>query len=209
MQKNKAFIFSLETNTSFKENTLISEKNIWIRIKGGDNSALGDLYDIYIDELFTYGMYHAQDRSYIMDCIHDLFLDLHKYRKTLSDIDNVKYYLFKSLKRKINKKYRGNNIINPNDFDLSISKEVLEKNQTKSFEEEIISSECALERTENVSRAMKELTEKQRKCLCLRFNDERTYEEISEILGIKVQTARTSVYRAIKILRASKFNKKT
>jgi RNA polymerase sigma factor (sigma-70 family) len=209
MQENNAFIFSLDTNTSFKENPLISEKSIWKRIKEGDNSALGELYDIYIDDLFSFGMYHAQDRSYIMDCIHDLFLDLHKFNRNLSNTDNIKYYLFKSLKRKINKKYRVNKIVFPIDFEHSKGIEKIGKNHTKSHEEEIICFEKAFERSAMLNEAMKKLTNKQRKCLCLRFYEERSYEEISGIMGITVQTARTSVYRAIKIIRALKFNTET
>lgn len=207
MQKDNAFAFNAETNPSFKgESRPISEKRIWKAIKEGDNSALGALYDLYIDDLFTYGMYHAQDRSYIMDCIHDLFLDLYKYRLNLSLTDNVKYYLFKSLKRKINKKYRVKNLVLPMNFDLTKSIDDIGIHHSMSHEEELINSECALERIAKVAEAMKTLTKKQRKCLCLRFDEDKTYEEISEIMGITIQTARTTVYRAIKILRTSKFN---
>lgn len=207
MQKNDAFIFNVEPNLSFKEvSGPISEKGIWKAIKEGDTSALGALYDLYIDDLFTYGMYHAQDRSYIMDCIHDLFLDLYKYRLNLSLTDNVKYYLFKSLKRKINKKYRVKNLVLPINFDLTKSIDNIGNRHSMSHEEAIIDSECALERSAKMAEAMKTLTKKQRKCLCLRFDEEKTYEEISEIMGITIQTARTTVYRAIKILRTSKFN---
>lgn len=207
MQKDIAFAFNAETNPSFKgEPRPISEKRIWKAIKEGDTSALGALYDLYIDDLFTYGMYHAQDRSSIMDCIHDLFLDLYKYRLNLSNTDNIKYYLFKSLKRKINKKYRVKNLELPISFELSKDIVDIGKHHTMSHEEAIINSECALERSAKMAIAMKTLTKKQRKCLCLRFDEDKTYEEISEIMGITIQTARTTVYRAIKIFRTSKFN---
>lgn len=207
MQKDNAFIFNTVTTSSLKgELEPISEKRIWKAIKEGDTSALGALYDLYIDDLFTYGMYHAQDRSYIMDCIHDLFLDLYKYRLNLFLTDNIKYYLFKSLKRKINKKYRVKDQVLPIYFEHSKGIDDIGKQHSISHEEAIIDSECALERSTKVAEAMKTLTKKQRKCLRLRFDEEKTYEEISEIMGITIQTARTTVYRAIKILRASKFN---
>ena len=78
---------------------------LWMEIKKGDLKALGHLYDLYINVLFSYGIKHSKDKEHVMDCIHDLFLDLYKYKEKLTCTDNVKYYLFASLKRKINKKY--------------------------------------------------------------------------------------------------------
>lgn len=183
---------------------LFVEKNkgviAWKKLVEGDKLALGELYDQYIDILFSYGMYHSKDRGYVMDCIHDLFLDLYKYRRNLSVTDNVKYYLFRSLKRKINRKYKTK--------DLPVSKEEFlytleetDKNHSISCEDKIINDEQVSERNSKLSIALKSLTKKQRRVLFLRFSQDRTYEEISEIMDVSIETARTSIYRAIKTLR--------
>ena len=52
-----------------------------------------------------------------------------------------------------------------------------------------------------LANALESLTKKQRKGLFLRFNQDKSYEEISEIMEVSVQTARTIVYRALKALR--------
>ena len=72
------------------------------------------------------------------------------------------------------------------------------------FSKKIIGEEQTLERNNNLSKALKTLTKKQRKVLFLRFNQDRTYQEISEIMGVSIETARTSIYRAIKTLRKLK-----
>jgi len=183
---------------------LFTEKNkgviAWKKLVEGDKLALGELYDQYIDILFSYGMYHSKDRGYVMDCIHDLFLDLYKYRRNLSVTDNVKYYLFRSLKRKINRKYKTK--------DLPVSKEEFlytleggDKDQSISCEEKIINDEQVSERNSKLSKALKSLTKKQRRVLFLRFSEDRTYEEIAQIMDVSIETARTSIYRAIKTLR--------
>ena len=51
---------------------------LWCKLKKGDIGAFGDLYELFIDDLFTYGIQFSQDKHYVMDCIHDLFLDLYK-----------------------------------------------------------------------------------------------------------------------------------
>ncbi|KQC29976.1 RNA polymerase sigma factor [Flagellimonas eckloniae] len=214
MQKDSELALASDTNFSIPEklDELVSEigKNkmfvvkssetiIWENLKNGDETALGELYKLHIDALFSYGIVHSQDRGYVMDCIHDLFVDLYKYRKSLSKTDNVKYYLFKSLKRKINKKYHRKIIPVSMEYDFLLNDTL--KNYTKSHEEEIINDERSSEKSAMLSNALNTLTKKQRKGLYLRFNQQRTYEEISEIMGVSVQSARTTIYRALKTLR--------
>ncbi|WP_179008932.1 sigma-70 family RNA polymerase sigma factor [Winogradskyella forsetii] len=55
---------------------------LWAQLKGGSISALGDLYDLYIDDLFSYGMQYCADKTKVMDHIHDVFLNLYSIEKT-------------------------------------------------------------------------------------------------------------------------------
>jgi len=81
------------------------EKNedflFWGQLKEGDQSGLEGLYRKYSNELFKYGMTILPDRDLIKDCIHELFLDLWKYRESLKDTDKVKIYLCRSLSNKM------------------------------------------------------------------------------------------------------------
>ena len=172
---------------------------IWKKLKEGDETALGELYNLYIDSLFTYGINCTKDRAYVMDCIHDLFVDLYKYRESLAMTNNVKYYLFTSLKRKINRKYRSKTVLISAEYQYSLQQQ--HNNYTSSCEDEIIKRELLSEKRMLLTDAMEKLTKKQQKGLFLRFNQQRSYEEISEIMGVSVATARTTIYRAIKALR--------
>ena len=169
---------------------------LWDKLKNGDVNALGEIYDLYIDVLFSYGIQISQDKHYVMDCIHDLFLDLYKYKKKLASTNNVKYYLLRSLKNKILKK--GKIIYLSNDV---FSEKVESQNYSKSFEDEITSTEFLNERALKLSVAMEHLSKKQKRGLFLRFTEERPYEEIAEVMNVSVQTSRTIIYRAIKVLR--------
>lgn len=181
-----------------------SDVQIWDEIKKGDTSALGRLYDLYIGDLFSYGIQLSQDRGHVMDCIHDLFLDLHKYRAKLATTDNAISYLLKSLKRKINKKYHRKILPAQKCFSDLIYPSL--GNRTPSCEEEIICIELAAEKSAKLSTAIESLTKKQKKGLLLRFYQDRSYTEIAEIMEISIPTARTTIYRAIKILRGQPFS---
>ena len=58
------------------------------------------------------------------------------------------------------------------------------------------------EKQEKLSVVLEKLTKKQKTGIFLRFNQEKSYEEISEIMGISIPTARTLIYRALKVLRS-------
>lgn len=168
---------------------------LWAKLKNGDVEALGDLYDIYIDELFTYGMQFSSDKSQVMDAIHDLFLNLYKYNKTLASTDNVTFYLYRSLKNTILRTSNKNHVLFPNvQNQAQISSD-------KSIEENIIQEEMQNERAFQIGKAVNSLSKRQKKGLFLRFTEERTYEEIADIMNVSVQTSRTIIYRAIKSLR--------
>ncbi|WP_103070503.1 RNA polymerase sigma factor [Aquimarina sediminis] len=169
---------------------------LWTKVKLGDLNAFNQLYDEYVDILYEFGIQYTNDKDYVQDCIHDLFLDIYKYRRKLSDIDNVKYYLLRSLKRKINRKFKSKHkIFSTEDKNNEI------KSESMSVEESIIQSEYSSEISAKLSIALTSLSKKQRKGLSLKFDEKKSYEEISAILGISIESVRTLIYRAVKKLR--------
>jgi len=171
---------------------------IWDRLKLGDVNVLGEIYDLVIDDLFTYGSQFTNDKHYVMDCIHDVFLDLYKYRKKLASTDNVKFYLYRSLKNKILKKRKEKVLHTPL---TTLNENGAFESYTESFEESIISKEVSDQRTSKLSRAITFLSKKQQQGLFLRYTEDRDYIEIASILDISVESSRTLIYRAIKSLR--------
>ena len=170
---------------------------LWNKLKSGDLEAFDKIYDIYIDDLYLIGIQYTQDKDYVQDCIHDMFLDLYKYRKKLSDVTNVKYYLITCLKRKINKKYKSQ---------IKLFSETDKKKPVlsvfESIEDVIIEQEQSIETSSKLNKALTTLTKRQRKGVLMKFNEERSYEEISDIMGISIESVRTLIYRAMKKMRS-------
>lgn len=167
----------------------------WKQLRKGSKSALGKLYDRYADELFVYGMQFRQDRALVLDAIHDLFLNLFKYRSNLAETDNVEFYLMRSLKNNIIKS------INKNQGSSPLSQSNLEIKSDSNFEERWINSETQTEHSYKLAKAMGHLSKKQRKSLFLRFTEGYSYDEIATMMNISTQSARTNIYRSIKVLR--------
>ncbi|WP_298791576.1 sigma-70 family RNA polymerase sigma factor [uncultured Allomuricauda sp.] len=172
---------------------------LWNEIKKGNVIALGQVYDLYIKLLFSYGFQLSNDKNYVMDCIHDLFLDLYKYRERLSATDNIKYYLITSLRRKINRKYKHSLVHFSERENIENQMDALQ--HVLSPEERLIALENDSKKVGIWQKANNFLTKTQLRGLQLRFMEERPYEEIAEIMDVSVGTSRTIIYRAIKSLR--------
>jgi len=169
---------------------------LWKRFIEGDDKAFFSIYDQYFDALYSYGIHFSKDKDLVKDCIHDLFLDLYKYRQRLSETDNIHFYLFRSLRRLLHKEQSRRISV------LSDDKLLLENDiPIMAFEDAIIESETKNGNYKILADAMKELSDKQREGLSLRFEQNFSYKEIAVILNISVESARTSIYRALKDLR--------
>ncbi|MGQ8338715.1 RNA polymerase sigma factor [Sunxiuqinia sp. A32] len=171
---------------------------LWERFKKGDREAFYHLYDSYVDVLYGFGKQFSKDSEFVKDCIHDLFLDLHKYRKKLGRTDSIKLYLLKSLRRKIQFGKIKHEFVGMDD-----TFESMPLFQATTHEQTIIESENKEFKSEKLSQAVNKLTDQQQAILYLKFEQDLPYDEIANILDISVESARTSVYRIIKTLRKS------
>ena len=68
---------------------------------------LSEIYNTYVDDLFTYGLYLGFEREIIKDAIQDIFVRISTDDK-IFDISNIKFYLFKSLKNRLSDISRKN-----------------------------------------------------------------------------------------------------
>lgn len=90
-------------------------------------------------------------------------------------------------------------------YDDQMEKE--NRSQVSSHEDYLIDEETNTEKSRQLHEVIKSLSKRQIECLTLKFEHNLTYIEISEILGISVESARTMIYRSLKELRKC-FDKK-
>ena len=169
--------------------------DLWNQIRKGDAQAYNELYDRYVDSLFTFGIQYTNDETLVQDAIHDIFIELHRYRKTVAEQVQVKSYLFKSLHNDILRKLKmRSKTVLLDDFTEDI-------NETESVEEQLILGEITMMKNAKLELALNSLTEKQRYALNLRFTEDLSYEEISSALNISLESCRTLIYRSLRDLR--------
>lgn len=172
------------------------ERILWLRFLKGDEQVLSLIYLQYSNILFDYGCRFTADKNLVKDCIQEVFCTLIRTRKNLSETDNIRLYLLKSLKRRILRdiKESGAKTVLVNDqeypFDLLLSNSI--DDQMNELDEE---------KRRLLSEAMLSLTDRQKEAIYLRFNRGLEYEEISFLLNLNYQSSRALIHRAIEKLR--------
>lgn len=175
------------------------------RFFAGDNDALSDIFNIYIDTLFLYGMKIVPDEDLVKDAIQDVFISLFEKQRLIriNSTSNLKGYLFKSLRNKILEELRSKHRKN-------VVKEMIFKSEphfVEDIELKIISSEENKEKYKILLFAMRDLTSRQKEAVFLKFSDGFNYKQIAEIMEISVASARTLIYRSLKQIRMSILNR--
>ena len=172
------------------------ERMLWTKFLEGDTQVLSLIFMRYSNLLFDYGCRFTDDQDLVKDCIQEVFCTLIRTHKNLSDTDNVKLYLLKSVKRRIIRELKNasNKPLSLDDHDYSFNfvwSENLENQLTEVAEEKMLL----------IADAMNSLTERQKEAIYLRFNRGLEYEEISSLLGLNYQSSRALIHRAIDKLR--------
>ena len=172
---------------------IVDEIKIWKDFKSGNEASLVYIYRTYADILFKYGQQFCKDKELLKDSLQELFLYLIKNRENLGDTSSIKFYLFKSFRRKIAKK--SNRDLNLHlDIDEHIDSIVVKIDPETIFIEDQINEQ----KKNLLKKAIDELNPIQKEAICLYFFEGFSYEKIAEIFEYSnVKSVRNMIYRAI------------
>jgi len=178
----------------------IDINNLWIRFLNGDDKAYAQLYNLYIDDLFAYGMHFTSDRESVKDCIQEIFIDFYQDRSKQKSVENVKCYLFASLKYKL--------------FDLfkkNVEYYQIETIEPVFFTEYFVESLFIQTETDQcnkikIKEILQLLTPRQHEVLYYRYVEEMSYDEIGQLMHMNNQSVRNLLHRSIQKARELKPN---
>jgi RNA polymerase sigma factor (sigma-70 family) len=174
-----------------------SNKALWNSFLSGDDKAFGLLYDTYLNQLYAYGLLFTSNRELVKDCVQDLFVKLYVNRKRLQPVENIKVYLYHSMKNTL----------------FNLFKKEVEHYQIDSIEPvfcielsaeaRLIESEQLCEQKKRIARMMEHLTPRQREVLYYRFAEELSYDEICRLMQMNYQSVRNLLHRTVLKIRSA------
>ena len=185
-----------EHKNRYCRKTFQSEWNAFL--KEGDLSALSVIYEDNFDLLLNYGRKFCRDEAIVEDSIQNIFTNLIRSRERLGNITSVKNYLLVAQRNELFE------LINKNRNTIICQE--LPDNLFKpeySIEEEIIEAESHTRLKKLLNDCLLKLTSHQQEILYLKYDVGLSYEDISKILNISVESCRTAIYRSVKIIKAN------
>ena len=165
---------------------------LWKEFKSGDLAAYAMIYRKYFFALYNYGKKLSTDEDQIKDCIQELFVKIWNNRENLNETTSIKYYLFTSLKRKLLDTLKSPHVRlkaeeDFTDFDVE--------------DGSVHDDEVMHWQKEQVLKAMSSLSGHQQKLLHMKYYRELSNKEISDELGITIQSVYNAVFKALRSLR--------
>ena len=178
------------------EQTNHSTDTLLASFQAGNMAAFSQLYNLHINVLFNYGLKLTIDKELLKDCIHDIFVKLYTKKDELGTIDNLRSYLFISLKNKLCDELRRRMYMSDTaveEVSISTPTDV----EDDYMEEEQRKNEFSL-----VRRLLDQLSPRQREALTLYYIEEKKYEDICEIMIMNHQSVRNLMHRGLTKLRS-------
>ena len=172
-----------------------SEQELWEQFLQGDEVAYNQILNQYSEKMFNYGYRLCLDEDLVKDCIQDIFLRLWNNRSTISPTDSITWYLLKCTKTSVlreRKKWFNNEELE-NDYFFNVEFDIETKLITDS-ETQMLGSK--------IKSLINQLPNRQKEILYLRFYDNLTLQEISELLEINPQSVYNLLQKAYKSFRS-------
>lgn len=172
---------------------LQGDDELWDSFKSGDHDSFARLYQLYYRSLYSYGKNFLADETSVEDAIQDLFITLWRTRANLSRVANVKYYLFRSLRRELHRLSDRQKRFERVDMDTLLASYDLPIDADVFGDED----ELALK----LGRILKKLPRRQYEAILLRYYEDFGIPEIATLMGISEKTVRNTLFNALSQLR--------
>jgi len=169
------------------------EKDMFIKISKGDESAYETLFRAYFAELTIYAFRFLEDMENAEETVQDIYFNLWTNRESLSITTSIKSYLYRTVKntclnhlkhQKVEDKYK-------NYFGQQIQLDELRHDDWMTNNE----------LTQSIEKAIESMPTMRKKVFCLSKINKLKYKEIAEDLGISIKTVENHMGKALKYLR--------
>jgi RNA polymerase sigma factor, sigma-70 family len=156
------------------------------------------IYKEHTHELFSYALALGFNKETSMDAIHDVFYKICLDMKLLDNVDNIRFYLLRSLKNRLLDIHKQNR----HKFEVLVDDKLINElpftfNIDITIEEKVIKTEEDQEIRKRIQDLLQNLTDRQREIVYLRYSLDYNYDQIAQILGLTNSACRKLFHKAI------------
>lgn len=176
--------------------TALNDERLWQNLRLNEERAFSTLFERYYPQLLGYGNSLLSDPEKVKDCVQNVFMDVWRYRHSLTDKVVVKTYLLSSLRKRIARLNEREHI-----FHKTTNLDAVEFSLNFSIEDQLIADEETAAKVRQLNRLINALPTRQKEALYLRYHQGLAVDQIAEILNINHQSVSNLLHRAILCLR--------
>lgn len=170
------------------------ERLLILRLIDGDEDAFCELYAAYKNRLIYFAMRFLKSREYAEDIFQDAFAVIWQGRRFINPDASFSSYLYTIMRNRILNQLRD--LENQDKLKEQILSQAVDyTNETK---DEILANDLKT----FISRALQQLTPRQREIFEMSREQQMSHKEIAETLGISVNTVQESISTSLRALRA-------
>ena len=190
MKINKKYFESVINLTKEQEQTL------WKDMISGNKKSFEDLYKQYFQALINYGFRITKNENLIEDAVQELFISIWNNRTNLSEVNEVKFYLFRSLKNKILRQLEKDIFDKSEDVDVYLDLLISISEEQKKIDSEQLNTNL-----DTLQRAIAHLPIRQQEVINLKYFHDFTLDEIAKLMNVNKQSVSNLLFRSYAILR--------
>lgn len=172
---------------------LSDERSLLLRLIEGDEDAFCELYAAYKNRLIYFAMRFLKSREYAEDIFQDAFAVVWQGRRFINPDASFSAYLYTIVRNRILNQLRD--LSNQDKLREQILSQAV--NYTNERKDEIIANDLR----QFISRALQQLTPRQREIFQMSRERQMSHREIAEVLGISVNTVQESISISLRTLR--------
>lgn len=182
---------------SVKKMTKEQEQALWKDMISGNRRAFENIYIQYFQALISYGFRITQNENLIEDAIQEVFISLWNNRSHLSEVNEVKFYLFRSLKNRIVRQLERDIFDKSEDIDPYLDFLI-----SISDEQKKIDSEQSDADSDTLQKAISHLPIRQQEVINLKYYHDFTLDEIAKLMDVNKQSVSNLLFRSYATLRS-------
>ena len=190
MKINKKYFESVKNLTKEQEQTL------WKDMISGNKKSFEDLYKQYFQALINYGFRITKNENLIEDAVQELFISIWNNRTNLSEVNEVKFYLYRSLKNRILRQLEKDIFDKSEDVDVYLDFLISISEEQKKIDSEQLNTNL-----DTLQRAIAHLPIRQQEVINLKYFHDFTLDEIAKLMDVNKQSVSNLLFRSYAILR--------
>ncbi len=170
---------------------------LWDNFRSGDDHAFSKLYELFAADLYRYGYNLIRNRQLVEDCLHELFLHLHESRERLGPTNNIRFYLYRALRRRLLDTVGKENKLSSEAYLFDSAEFLIPPHEQALVDDELIDHQTRI-----LIGELNKLPKRQKEILYLVYMKGLTYPQAAEVMGIAMKSVYNTINVALATLRS-------